>query len=145
MPNILPLCACLVIGVALAYAAYTDHKDRVIPNRVPITILICGIFTTIGWTEKIAAFVIVAIVLVICTQILHHQSGGGDLKLYLSLALALGLAGFAIILAIAVLLCARSQAVRGRLGKKGDLLPMAVFIFPAYLIYMAFIFILGRL
>lgn len=139
MPQIIPRLACVAIGVVLAYAAYTDYKRRIIPNIVPILILAFGCFTTVGWVNKLLSLVAIVLILMFCTKVLGQKSGGGDLKLYGSLSFAIGIQGFALTLGITFVLCFITQLIRGRLKKKGDLLPMAVFIFPAYLLLMFFI------
>lgn len=90
--------AVLIIGLALCYGAYTDYKEWIIPNKVPLIIMACGCITATAWSDKFASLVLIILALVVAKWITKAKSGGGDIKVYCALSFALGLFTLGIVL-----------------------------------------------
>lgn len=142
MSDYLPLLVGIAIGLLLATACYTDYTKRIIPNIIPILILAAGFFTNGDLVMKFVNLIAMALILVAAEKLLHQHSGGGDLKLYLSLSFALGLLSVGIILAETILLYCLYHILTKKGTLKGHRFPVACFLFPAYGIYCIATFVL---
>lgn len=125
-----------IIAGALFYGAWTDHRTRTIPNFVPITILLCGLWTPIPWAAKIFGMAVLWIALAAAFKITKSRSGGGDIKVYCALAFALGITPLTIILFYTFLLVKLTAKIRKRINNKGQKVPMCCYIAPAYILYL---------
>ena len=82
----------LGIGFFLLLAAFLDLKTRIIPNWIPIMILICGVAA--GWFNDLILDVVVGAIIFLLLALLLSSveiMGGGDLKLIASLGASLTL------------------------------------------------------
>ena len=120
------------IGAILIWGGYTDFKKRIIPNTVPITILVCGIFTSIPWSQKLGSLIAMTLILAITTAITHKHSGGGDIKLYCSLSFSIGLTSVAFVFLITILLLLCVQMIWRKGVEKR--IPLCTYVAPAYII-----------
>lgn len=149
LQGVLTIVSCIAIGGTLSYGAYTDYKKRIIPNIVPLSILVLGCFTAIPWLNKIISLGVMVLVLVLTTLISKKKSGGGDIKVYCALSFALGLETFILILVVTLLevfiekLIRKIRKEQNRDGNKNDektptvkTIPLCTFIAPAYIIVM---------
>ena len=128
------IAALAVISAALVAGAITDAKTRTIPNAVPISIFLAGLFvygTSIG--EKALSLLAIGTVLAVTTRLSGLKSGGGDVKLYCALAFSLGLSATAIILFITYLLMRLHSSLQQAQNKKGLRLPACCYIAPAFI------------
>lgn len=92
MPNqLIAVLACAVIFISLCVGGYTDSKTRTIPNAVPLVILVCGFFTATPAAYKLFSVCAMAFALFVSSRMTALKSGGGDVKVYLSLSFAVGL------------------------------------------------------
>lgn len=80
LQGVLTIVSCIAIGGTLSYGAYTDYKKRIIPNIVPLSILVLGCFTAIPWLNKIISLGVMVLVLVLTTLISKKKSGEGISK-----------------------------------------------------------------
>lgn len=126
--------ACCGIAVALGVGAYTDWKTRTIPNWIPLAVFLCGCFTAATWSTKLFSLLAICVVLWFISTVTHQRSGGGDVKLYMSIAFALGLQSLSFILIATLCLCRGHQVVQRRKLGKGERIPLCCYVFPAYLI-----------
>lgn len=135
MPTWIPWVACIVIGAAMGYGAYTDAKTRTIPNAVPLVILIAGFFTAGSLVTKLITLCVFVAVFALVSHITGMRSGGGDVKLYMSISFSLGIFSLAILLVLTMFLLKAADKVKGKQRAKGERFPLCVYVFPAYLIY----------
>lgn len=128
--------ALIVIGVVLMIGAYTDYTRREIPNWIPLTIFISGFVTdVVSLSDKFVCLIAMVLVLVFITKVMKQRSGGGDIKLYLSLCFALGWFSFFVILSLTLLLKV-SYGFMTKTVKKGARFPLCCYLAPAYAITM---------
>ena len=137
MPPPLPMIAYACIGILLLCGAYTDHKSRTIPNWIPLSILLFGLFTDIAWSIKFISLGIIVAVLILVTVLSKSKSGGGDIKLYCAMCFSLGLLLTAVCLFVTVILTLLWQMVilRRRPDRKRRV-PLCSFVAPAYIILL---------
>lgn len=119
LPQMLSIASIFVIQAALIYGAITDYKARIIPNKVPVIIFICGLFTQLGWGYQFASLAIIIVSLVMATAITKKKSGGGDIKTYCALAFSCGIFMLLIILVFSILLHPLLQKKLGG-NERGD-------------------------
>lgn len=128
----------LILLGTLGYAAWKDWKERIIPNRIHLVLLLIGIvqFAFVSYTNayyipaasRIAGLLVPLFILFfIC--LFNGQMGGGDYKLIVSLGFCLGLPLLCIILAVT---CVTSGITCLLMHKKS--VPLAVHVFLAVLI-----------
>lgn len=132
MPWFVPLLAVIGIGITLVYGAYTDYKERIIPNMVPGLILLFGIFTATPWATKLASAGIMVVALVILSRVAKYKSGGGDIKLYCTLSFAVGPYALATLLVTMVLELLHRHLIQRRKREKGERIPLCTYLAPAY-------------
>lgn len=149
--DIVPLLALVAIGISLFYGAYTDWKSRTIPNQVPLSILFFGLFTAIPIGTKLLHFSLMVAVLLLThgamvlkafvirklrkREVMVLRSGGGDLKLYLSLSFAIGLFSTGVVLLSTALLLFFTRLVlrnRSRESQKSARFPLGTYLASAY-------------
>ena len=88
---------CLLVG------SYTDAKQRIIPNTVPVAILIIGAFVPgFSVVERLVSLAIMVFALIMAKVVTKKSSGGGDIKLYCSLAFAVGIVYTILVMALAM-------------------------------------------
>jgi len=133
----IPIFACAAILPILCYGAYTDWIQRIIPNRVPLTVLALGIFTGGGFAYKFLSLGTSMVLMVLSTLLTKKRSGGGDIKLYMALSFALGLQGLAIVLMLTILLYSGFRVLKR--VPKAERFPVCSFVAPAYAIYFVII------
>ena len=126
----IPWAACVIIGAALGYGAYTDAKTRTIPNIVPLVVLAAGFFTAGSLVGKLVTLSIFVVVFALISHMTKIRSGGGDVKLYMAIAFSL-----VVILVLTMLLLKVADKVKGKKREKGERFPLCTYVFPAYLIY----------
>ena len=134
--------ALFVIMGLMAVGAYTDAKQRIIPNSVNLGIFVCGFFTPGGLAEKAISFGIIAVAMFLATKITKQKSGGGDVKMYLAMAFSLGVFQTALILAGAAVLVKLHNLIKRRRGGKGERYPICCYVAPAYAVYLAVMLVL---
>lgn len=95
----------------LGYAAYYDARERLIPNAVPLGLLLAGVlelvisykldFLYISLSQRVLGLVVPFIALFLIY--LHNSKlvGGGDGKLYAALGFAAGINTFLVVMFIA--------------------------------------------
>ncbi len=131
----IPWAACVIIGAALGYGAYTDAKTRTIPNIVPLVVLAAGFFTAGSLVGKLVTLSIFVVVFALISHMTKIRSGGGDVKLYMAIAFSLGAFSLVVILVLTMLLLKVADKVKGKKREKGERFPLCTYVFPAYLIY----------
>lgn len=81
-----------VLFLALAIAAITDIRKRIIPDTVHIALLVSGVILIFGygqpWVTRISAFFIVGILMLFVGVL--DLAGGGDMKIMPCLVFVLG-------------------------------------------------------
>lgn len=136
MPAWTKLAAAIGILIALVCGAITDYKSRKIPNAIPIAIVCLGVFSGTQWSSKLLDPVILGIILTTAYLISKQRSGGGDIKLYLSITFAYGLIAFAIIIVITLLLRLGMTAIEKAKGKEpSNAFPVCCYFAPAYTVF----------
>jgi prepilin signal peptidase PulO-like enzyme (type II secretory pathway) len=82
----------IIVGLALAWASYTDHKKRIIPNYCVLIVLACGIWQAY---PNISAALLSAFTMFIIFSLFWFSGGlgGGDLKLMAALGCFAGVLG----------------------------------------------------
>lgn len=136
----LPIIACFLIIIPLAIGAYTDYKDRIIPNFVPLSILVLGCFTATTWANKLLSLAgMIGILVLLRFSARKHRSGGGDVKLYCALSFALGLPSAALVMAFVILI--RCLYVVLWKKEKRVAFPLCCYIAPAYVLYCVLLLI----
>jgi Flp pilus assembly protein protease CpaA len=133
--------AYVCIFIALCYGAYTDYKSRIIPNIVPLLILIFGIFTNVQLTYKLISCLAIVLALFLAKKTTKRSSGGGDIKLYISLSFALGIIDVCIILIIVTVLMLLYKKLFARTQTH---FPACVFIAISYFAYYTVTIIVAR-
>lgn len=129
MLNILAL---LGIGAALSYGAYTDYKERIIPNMVPLLILVFGCFTIQSWPVKLLSLVYIVLILVIVGKIMKAKSGGGDIKTYCALSFALGLPCLTLLLVGVIVIKKISDLINKKKAERGGRIPLCTYLALSY-------------
>ena len=129
MIQYVPLAACAAILPILCYGAYTDWKDRIIPNRVPLTILVLGFFTVGGFIYKFLSLGLLVLLMVVAKLLTKKKSGGGDIKLYMAMGFALGLLNLAVVLFLTIVLYSSFRFVKK--VPKTERFPVCSFVAPA--------------
>ena len=133
----IPIIACAAILPILCYGAYTDWKQRIIPNRVPVLVLMLGFATGGGFVYKFTSLGIMVLLLALTTLLTHKKSGGGDIKLYMALSFALGLQGLVMVLLLTIVLYTGFRIITR--GPMTERFPVCSFVAPAYAIYFVII------
>lgn len=133
----IPIIACAAILPILCYGAYTDWKQRIIPNRVPVLVMLLGTTTGGGFAYKFISLGIMVLLLALAAFLTHQKSGGGDIKLYMALSFALGLQGLVVVLLLTIVLYTGFRVVKR--VPKTERFPVCSFVAPAYAIYFAII------
>lgn len=138
MTTALYIAAVIAIGILLWFGSYTDFKRREIPNWIPLGIFLCGF--AIAPDELLTKFlnlILLIVALVLASVITKKSSGGGDIKVYLSLAFAFNVFVLAILLAGTLLVRTIVKRVRGEKGKAIKF-PMCCYLAPVYTVYAIF-------
>ena len=122
-------------------AAYTDYKNRIIPNVVPVGIVFCWCIEClfmgdVDWEASLWGFSIPAIVMIIA-YFKGVRVGGGDLKIVAASGLFLGIFGLAY-----VLLFSSISGGFYYLKTKKKSFPLATALFPAVISYYLILFLL---
>lgn len=140
IPSWLPLVSAIGICGLLVWGAVTDYKTRTIPNVIPIGIAVLGIGSGTTIIMKVLSAATICLALYLAYRITKKRSGGGDVKLYIALAFAYGLAPLAVML-LFTLLFRGIVILVGKLRKREDgvkigaRFPMCTYIAPAYLAF----------
>lgn len=125
-----------IIFLLLCIGAYTDAKQRIIPNWVNLGIFLAGfILPTVPIGERFLNLAVIVIAIILSSVITKKKSGGGDIKLYCALAFALTLAPTAIILVLAILFMLVHRAIAKK--EKGAKYPVCCYVAPAYVLWIA--------
>lgn len=145
MPEIaffVPMIGYVITGFALCFGAYTDYRTRTIPNSVPLVIFLCGCLTPSTIISQTLNMIAMVVILFVLNKLCHYKSGGGDIKIYLSLSFLLGLIWVAAILCITIALHLLTDLIRRRKHQKGTKIPLCTYVAPAYIIIWGLIFAL---
>ena len=132
--SIAAICAILILTWI---GAYTDDKKRIIPNWIPLGIIIAGIFTN-GLTiwNKLLCFAGMTVILLLLLKLTGAHSGGGDVNLYCSLCFALGFKAAWCVFAGTYLLM-KVHSISYRSSASGARYPVCCYIAPAYSLLLA--------
>lgn len=136
LPQILSIASVLVIQAMLIYGAIWDYRERIIPNKVPVAIFICGLFSQLGWGYQLVSLAIIIVSLLAATAITKKKSGGGDIKTYCALAFSCGIFTFLLILIVSMLLL---PILKKRLGRDEHGDPRCCYLCISYAIVYALI------
>lgn len=127
--------AIIIIGLALAYGAYTDDRYRKIPNKVPLIIMVCGCFTATAWAVKLSGLLLIILALAFAKWVTKAKSGGGDIKVYFALGFSLGFFTLGIILVGLILIKWLCELVMYRtVPDKKERFPLCVYLAASYII-----------
>lgn len=124
--------ALLIGAIPLAAAAWTDGRTGLIPDVIPVGVLLCGVLRVatggLPLMEAAMGVVLVGFVLMFCALWRHRDGiGGGDIKLCAAVGGLLG--PVPTLLAVAAALCA--LLLCGVFTRKKSM-PFAPFFFPVY-------------
>ena len=125
---------CFLSICTVAWGAYVDYKERVIPDEVPLSLLIIGLFSGNIPFRFLTMFLTLG-VLLIAEKLSGQPLPGGDLKLLCTLAFSAGLFDLLIVLFLAGL----ASVIVG-LVKREPLsrhIPLCTYIAPAYILLCA--------
>lgn len=145
MPEIkffVPMIGYIITGLALCFGAYTDYKTRMIPNSMPLVIFLCGCLTPSTIISQLLNLAAMILILLVLSKVCHYKSGGGDIKIYLSLTFLLGLVWVAAILCVTLALHLLVELIRRKKKSKGETIPLCTYVAPAYIIVWGMIFAL---
>lgn len=133
--SIASICAILIL---VWIGAYTDRGKRIIPNWIPLGIIIAGIFVN-GLTIwlKLLCFAGMAGILLLLFKITGAHSGGGDIKLYCALCFALGFKAVWFVLAETYLLMKIHSIATKQTSASGARYPVCCYIAPSYTMLLA--------
>ena len=131
-----------IILLALLYGAYTDRKQRVIPNIVPGVIILCGLFTTGHISSKAVSLLIIITSLFVAKLVTHKSSGGGDIKTYCALSFALTIVPTLLILGTSLILIS-IQSILRKTKEKGKKFPMCCYMAASYTILYILLPLIG--
>lgn len=93
----------LIALIALLLAGWSDWKTRTVRNVWPLLVLITGLFSDGAWWDKTLGFVLPILLIYLSKRITHKQSGGADIKMYVSIGFHYGYIGFCGILLLSYL------------------------------------------
>ena len=129
-------CCDALAVLPLSWAAWTDLKKRIIPNWTAAVILALGVLKVLlhyqSWQAAAAGLIPLAVAMRD-----QHGMGGGDVKL---IAATLTLCG--LILGVLLLLVSFAAAAAAAVITKQNKLPLAPFIWGAFLLLEALIIML---
>ncbi|WP_324825067.1 A24 family peptidase [Sinanaerobacter sp. ZZT-01] len=127
----------------LVYGAYWDFRKRIIPNSVPILLIILGVLqccilntNNIALGDRIAGIILPAILLFGLYIFNSNGLGGGDYKLLIAMGWLLGLAGFIKLMLVSCILSIVYCVIH-----KTKTVPFAVPIFISYSYLICFNYI----
>lgn len=133
-------------GTAITYGAYTDWKNRIIPNIVPITVFLCGLIYPSSIQQKLFGLILVGGVLWVLQRNAKQKSGGGDLKLYCAIAFSYGLFALSIMLVLTLIYSYLGSFILEKMGKgkrieKSTRIPVCTAFAPSYWTFMLMLII----
>lgn len=128
MPNLI---LSLIRICTFADGAYWDYKEREIPDRVPVILILTGLLTGRRLLMRLLAMLLTAAILLIAAKMTKTELPGGDFKLLCALAFAGGLAEMLLTVLLAGLGAALVSLIRKQpLGRQ---IPLCTYAAPAYL------------
>jgi len=98
MMNYIPI---MINAAVLICGGVTDSKRREIPNFVPVTLFLTGIFFEFSMFCRIIGLIITAVLLFASAKLTKSEVPGGDFKLLCSLGFACGFRELAAIIFLA--------------------------------------------
>ena len=127
----------VITAAALCYGAYTDYKRREIPNPVCLIVALAWLLDMSTWSlssilYRLASFGLIILVMVITYLLTKDVSGGGDIKLFLALAINMGFIAAMVVIAIAGVFAVVFSFVKRKSMK--ETVPVCTFVAPAYII-----------
>ncbi|MBK5254080.1 MAG: prepilin peptidase [Peptostreptococcaceae bacterium] len=143
----------IVVLWLLLIASISDIKYSIIPDQITMLIAVSGIGFVIlheKWTDQLygalIGFLLLMAVFGIGRLIYHKDAvGGGDIKMFASLGLVLGVGGILMVFIISTFLSAVHFAylIIAKRAKPGETRPMMPYIFMAFTIYVVFLWDFG--
>ena len=128
MMNYIPI---LINAAVLIYGGIADFKRREIPNSVPVTLILTGLFFGFSMFWRIMGLISPAVLLFAAAKITKSEVPGGDFKLLCSLGFACGLQELTAIIFLAGIGAVVYGFVR-RLPIKRHI-PLCSYVAPAYI------------
>ncbi|MBQ4427815.1 MAG: prepilin peptidase [Oscillospiraceae bacterium] len=121
----------LVSASALLYGGVTDAKRREISNLVPVLLLLCGLLRG-DHLYRVLSLLVVALVMWVCSRLIHLSAPGGDIKLLCSLAFCVGLRETLFVMLLSLLAVWLTK-------RKDGQIPLCTYVAPAYIIARLFV------
>ena len=125
----------IINSAALSWGGATDYKRREIPNLVPITLLVTGLFKGPNLLLRLVLILSIAFILWLTGKIMNSTLPGGDFKLICALAFSSGLTVLS-----GTLLCTALGAVVISLVRHIPMkrnIPLCTYVAPAYILVSA--------
>lgn len=120
----------LVLIIILCFITYVDVKSQLIYDQFHIYIIILALMKLVindaPWMEALLGSIIVSLPL-LCMNLIHEMMGFGDIKLFFSLGLLLGVSGILLTFKISLYSCFIFIILKRNLSMH-DVLPFGPFI-----------------
>jgi len=128
MMNYIPI---LINAAVLIYGGIADFKRREIPNSVPVTLILTGLFFGFSMFWRIMGLISPAVLLFAAAKITKSEVPGGDFKLLCSLGFACSLPELAAIIFLAGFGAVAYGFIRCLPVKRH--IPLCSYVAPAYI------------
>jgi prepilin signal peptidase PulO-like enzyme (type II secretory pathway) len=135
--NYMPI---LINAAVLTYGGVVDFRRREIPNIVPITLLLTGLFCGFSMFWRIMGLIIPAVLLFAASKLAKSEVPGGDFKLLCSLGFTCGLQELAAVIFLAGIGAVVYGLIR-RLPVKRHV-PLCSYVAPAYIALQIIVLVL---
>jgi len=112
----------------LIYAAYSDVKTRIIPDRVHIFIILVSFIANFNLISSLKGLFFLPIPFIIAILINYNCLGGGDIKLIVAIGFFLGFKKGILALIIGQSIAVLAAFYLKKYKRKGYTMPMALFL-----------------
>ena len=110
--------ACMVIGCLLVFAAGYDIAAHIVPDYIPVLIMIAG-FPVVRLLPALLGLLLVPLPFLAAALLKEGSIGGGDIKLMGACGFVLGVRDGYSALLLGLFFAVLSQTIRGRDRSKG--------------------------
>ncbi len=124
----------------IAVGGVTDHRRREIPNIVPVTLILSGLFLP-NLSVRFASLLVMILVILLAKVLTGRELPGGDLKLICAMTFFLGMVGTLLILLAVAVEAAAVSLIRRRPARRE--IPLCTYVAPAFILLVAANLIIG--
>lgn len=117
-----------------------DFKRREIPDAVPVTLLLSGLFLP-NLSVRLVSLLVIILVILLARMLTDRELPGGDLKLICAMTFFLGIVGVLLVLLTVAVEAAAVSLVRHRPAKRD--IPLCTYVAPAFILLCAANLIIG--